>query len=299
MSIGRKDIEVLIITGLSGAGKTQAANCLEDMGYFCVDNLPPALVTKFTELSVQLEGNRMKAAFVMDVRGGHFFNDLLAVLDDLEKQGIKYQILFLEASDEVLLRRFKESRRRHPLAPSGRLVEAIRLERKMLEDLRGRANVIIDTSTMTVPKLKEELTRLFGSDDERHVLTITVMSFGYKLGLPMDADLVMDVRFLPNPNYEPDLHDLTGEDEQVKKYVLDSHATRSFLRRFLNLLKFLLPFYVKEGKTHLVVAVGCTGGQHRSVVLADYIGSQLRRLGYRVIIKHRDVERYRLERLRT
>ncbi len=298
MSLGSKDIEVLIITGLSGAGKTQAANCLEDMGYFCVDNLPPALVTKFTELSVQLEGNRMKAAFVMDVRGGHFFNDLLNVLDDLDKQGIRYQMLFLEASDEVLLRRFKESRRKHPLAPSGRLIEAIRLERKMLEDLRGRANVIIDTSTMSVSKLKEELTRLFGSDDEKDVLTITVMSFGYKLGLPMDADLVMDVRFLPNPNYEPDLHHLTGEDEQVKNYVLASETTRSFLRRFLNLLKFLLPFYIAEGKTHLVVAMGCTGGQHRSVVLADYIGSQLRRLGYRVIIKHRDVERYKVERIR-
>nr|WP_049765108.1 RNase adapter RapZ [Syntrophothermus lipocalidus] len=293
--MGSKDLEVLIITGLSGAGKTQAVNCLEDLGYFCVDNLPPALVSKFTELSAQLEGNKMKVAFVIDVRGGQFFNDLFAVLDDLERQGIKHQILFLEASDEVLLRRFKESRRKHPLAPSGRLVEAIRLERKMLQELRGRANVIIDTSAMSVSKLKEELTRLFGSDDDKDVMTITVVSFGYKLGLPMDADLVMDVRFLPNPNYEPDLHYLTGEDDEVKKYVLGSDTTRSFLRRFLNLLKFLLPFYVREGKTHLVLAVGCTGGQHRSVVLADYIGKQLRKLGYRVILKHRDVERYKVE----
>jgi len=293
--LGSKDLEVLIITGLSGAGKTQAVNCLEDLGYFCVDNLPPALVSKFTELSAQLEGNKMKVAFVIDVRGGQFFNDLFAVLDDLERQGIKHQILFLEASDEVLLRRFKESRRKHPLAPSGRLVEAIRLERKMLQELRGRANVIIDTSAMSVSKLKEELTRLFGSDDDKDVMTITVVSFGYKLGLPMDADLVMDVRFLPNPNYEPDLHYLTGEDDEVKKYVLGSETTRSFLRRFLNLLKFLLPFYVREGKTHLVLAVGCTGGQHRSVVLADYIGKQLRKLGYRVILKHRDVERYKVE----
>lgn len=258
MLLGSKDLEVLIITGLSGAGKTQAVNCLEDLGYFCVDNLPPALVSKFTELSAQLEGNKMKVAFVIDVRGGQFFNDLFAVLDDLERQGIKHQILFLEASDEVLLRRFKESRRKHPLAPSGRLVEAIRLERKMLQELRGRANVIIDTSAMSVSKLKEELTRLFGSDDDKDVMTITVVSFGYKLGLPMDADLVMDVRFLPNPNYEPDLHYLTGEDDEVKKYVLGSDTTRSFLRRFLNLLKFLLPFYVREGKTHLVLAVGCT-----------------------------------------
>ncbi|NSW84109.1 MAG: RNase adapter RapZ [Syntrophothermus sp.] len=295
MLLGSKDLEVLIITGLSGAGKTQAVNCLEDLGYFCVDNLPPALVSKFTELSAQLEGNKMKVAFVIDVRGGQFFNDLFAVLDDLERQGIKHQILFLEASDEVLLRRFKESRRKHPLAPSGRLVEAIRLERKMLQELRGRANVIIDTSAMSVSKLKEELTRLFGSDDDKDVMTITVVSFGYKLGLPMDADLVMDVRFLPNPNYEPDLHYLTGEDDEVKKYVLGSETTRSFLRRFLNLLKFLLPFYVREGKTHLVLAVGCTGGQHRSVVLADYIGKQLRKLGYRVILKHRDVERYKVE----
>jgi len=294
---GYDDLEVLVITGLSGAGKTQAVNCLEDLGYFCVDNLPPALVAKFTELTSQLEGKNKKIAFVIDVRGGQFFHDLFAALEELKTQGIRYEILFLEASEEVLIRRFKESRRKHPLAPTGRIPEAIRLEKKMLEELRGKANVIIDTSTMSVQNLKAELIRLYGEDKEGGMMTVTVMSFGYKMGLPLDADLVIDVRFLPNPYYEPDLHYLTGEDDEVKKYVLGSPATKSFLRRYLSLMKFLLPFYVREGKTHLVVAVGCTGGQHRSVVLAEYLGKQLRKLGYRVFIKHRDVGRYKMEEL--
>jgi len=286
--------EVLIITGLSGAGKSQAANCLEDMGYFCVDNLPPALVLKFTEFMSQMESKKEKVAFVIDVRGGQFFNDLFAVLEDLKRQEIKYEILFLEASEDVLIRRYKESRRKHPLAPAGRVLEAIRLEKQMLEDLRGRADVIIDTSGLSVAKLKEELVKLFGEDTEGGMMTITVMSFGYKLGLPMDADLVMDVRFLPNPNYEPELHYLTGEEDAVKQYVLSFSATKSFVRRYFSLLKFLLPYYVQEGKTHLVVAVGCTGGQHRSVVLAEHLGKNLRKSGYRVITKHRDVERYKV-----
>ncbi|MCR4400566.1 MAG: RNase adapter RapZ [Syntrophomonadaceae bacterium] len=288
-------MEVLIITGLSGAGKTQAVNCLEDLGYFCVDNLPPALVSKFTELSSQVEGKKQRVAFVIDARGGRFFHDLAAALEDMQRSGIRFQILFLEASEEVLIRRFKESRRKHPLAPAGDIVEAIRAEKEMLQELRGRANMIIDTSAISVRQLKEELIRLFGEDEKGGMMSVTCLSFGYKLGLPMDADLVMDVRFLPNPNYEPALHRLTGQHPAVKEYVLESPLTRTFLRRYLNMLKYLLPYYVKEGKTHMVIAMGCTGGQHRSVVLAEYLGEHLRRQGYRVVIKHRDVERYHAE----
>ncbi|MGE5417542.1 MAG: RNase adapter RapZ [Acidobacteriota bacterium] len=286
-------LKVLIITGLSGGGKTQAANCLEDLGYFCVDNLPPALIPKFTELSNQAEGRVKKVAFVVDVRGGRFFDNLSLALEELNKQGLTYEILFLEAKDEVILRRFKESRRKHPLSTNGAVPEAIQQEKKMLEELRGQANTIIDTSNLNVHQLKDELLRLYGQQDDQGLITVTTVSFGYKFGLPMDADLIMDVRFLPNPNYVPELSHLTGEDKGVVGYVMGFPVTRNFLRKFVSFLKFLVPEYVKEGKTHLVLAIGCTGGQHRSVALTNYVGKQLQKLGYHTIIKHRDLEKYR------
>lgn len=287
-------LEALIITGLSGAGKTQAANCLEDLGYFCVDNLPPALIPKFTELSNQSEGRVRKVAFVVDVRGGRFFNDLFRALDELHAQGVGYGILFLEASQDVLIRRFKESRRQHPLSPNGQIPEAIVQEKKMLEELRGHATTIIDTTSLNVHQLKEELVRLYSQGDEGP-LTVTVVSFGYKFGLPLDSDLVIDVRFLPNPNYIDHLAHLTGEDREVANYVLKPQVTKSFLRRLLGFMKFLLPYYIQEGKTHLVLAVGCTGGQHRSVVLTEYIGTQIKKYGYRTIVKHRDLDKYKVD----
>lgn len=287
-------LEALIITGLSGAGKTQAANCLEDLGYFCVDNLPPALIPKFTELSNQSEGRVRKVAFVVDVRGGRFFNDLFRALDELHAQGVGYGILFLEASQDVLIRRFKESRRQHPLSPNGQIPEAIVQEKKMLEELRGHATTIIDTTSLNVHQLKEELVRLYSQGDEGP-LTVTVVSFGYKFGLPLDSDLVIDVRFLPNPNYIDHLAHLTGEDREVANYVLKPQVTKSFLRRLLGFMKFLLPYYIQEGKTHLVLAIGCTGGQHRSVVLTEYIGSQIKKHGYRTIVKHRDLDKYKAD----
>ncbi len=287
----KEEIKALIITGLSGAGKTQAANCLEDLGYFCVDNLPPTLIPKFTELTSQSEGVK-QVAFVVDVRGGRFFNDLSQALEELARQGINYTILFLEASDEVLIRRFKESRRKHPLSHQGPLPEAIKLEKQMLQELRGQADTIITTSNLNVHQLKEELVRLY-SEGEAGKITVTVFSFGFKFGLPLDSDLVFDVRFLANPKYVDELSHLTGEESEVIDYVMEPELTRSFLTRLMNFLEFLLPYYVKEGKAHLVVAIGCTGGQHRSVVVANYVGQEVRKMGYRTIIKHRDLARYK------
>lgn len=287
-------LNVLIITGMSGAGKSLVINCLEDLEYYCVDNLPPTLLTKFIELGEQSEGKIDKVALVIDVRGGEFFNDLSTALNDLQKVNIPYEILFLEASNEVLVRRFKESRRRHPLTTTGRLLDSIQVERRMLEELRGKANVIIDTSNLSPKELKEKLTGMY-QEKESGGFSINVVSFGYKLGIPLDSDLVMDVRFLPNPFYDPVMRTMTGEDKPVIDYVMESPVTASFTRRFANLLRFLIPNYIKEGKTNLSLSVGCTGGQHRSVVLANYIGKQLKKMGYRVLIKHRDISRYKLE----
>lgn len=287
-------LRILIITGLSGAGKTSVINCLEDLGYYCVDNLPPVLLTKFVELSLQSESNLEKVALVIDVRGGEFFCDLSYALGELERAGLAYEILFLTASDEVLICRFKETRRRHPLADEWRLQDAIIAERTMLEELLGKANVIIDTSKITPKELKEKLIGLYS---ERHSggFCLNILSFGYKHGIPLDSDIIMDVRFLPNPFYDPVMKNMTGQDEEVWNYVLNFSVTRIFCDRFLDLLKYLIPYYMKEGKTNLAVAIGCTGGQHRSVVLADFFGNQLKQMGYIVISKHRDISKYRLE----
>jgi RNase adapter protein RapZ len=287
-------LHVLIITGLSGAGKTQTINCLEDLGYYCVDNMPPALLRKFIELSLQSEGKIDKVALVIDVRGGDFFHNLSQSLYEMEENHLAYEILFLEASDEVLVRRFKESRRRHPLAPGDRLLDAIRMERNILSELRGRANVILDTSDTSPRQLKEKLTELY-SGSLTGGFTINVVSFGYKMGIPLDCDIMMDVRFLPNPFYDPLMTKQTGEDEDVIRYVLGSDITKSFARRYLNLLKFLIPHYIQEGKTNLAISIGCTGGQHRSVVLANYCGQQLRKQGYSVIVRHRDIAKHGVE----
>lgn len=259
-----------------------------------MDNLPPSLLLKFIELSRQSEGRIEKVALVIDVRGGDFFRDLSQSLKDLEENEIHYEILFLEASNEVLVRRFKESRRRHPLSPGGRLLEALDMERNMLEELRGRANIIIDTSAISPRELKEKLIGYY-SESKDGDFTVNIVSFGYKVGIPLDCDIMMDVRFLPNPFYDPVMRTMTGEDEAVIRYVMDYPVTKSFARRYLNLLKFLIPYYIEEGKTNLALSVGCTGGQHRSVVLADYMGQQLRKVGYNVMVRHRDVARYKEE----
>ncbi|MHB8170237.1 MAG: RNase adapter RapZ [Thermincolia bacterium] len=290
-----KDINLIIVTGLSGAGKTQAIWCLEDLGYFCVDNLPPTLIPKFAELCAQSGGKVNKVALVIDIRGGEFFDGLFETLSTLRDDGIRHEILFLEASDETLVRRFKETRRRHPLSPQGRVLDGILEERQRLEDLRGKANKVIDTTEMSNQQLKQEITTMFGDNVDVLNLRVTVMSFGFKYGIPLDSDLVIDVRFLPNPFYIEELRLFTGNDQQVQDYVFGSPVTKTFIRKFYSLVKFLVPHYIHEGKTNLVIAIGCTGGQHRSVTLANKLGNLLEEHdheGYSVQVKHRDIPRH-------
>ncbi|NPV69620.1 MAG: RNase adapter RapZ [Firmicutes bacterium] len=287
------DIRFVIITGLSGAGKTQAVRSLEDLGFFCVDNLPPALIPKFAELCAQSSGDSVRrVALVIDIRGGEFFDDLAEALKGLEEVGLPYEILFLEANDEVLVRRYKETRRRHPLAPQGNILEGIKAERKKLEEIKGKANVIIDTSDLTPQRLREEILQIFSTEKERRRIIITVVTFGFKHGLPLDADLVFDVRFLPNPHYVESLRPLTGERDEVKEYVLKWPVTKKFMRRLNSLIRFLLPHYINEGKTQLNIAVGCTGGQHRSVVVAEELANALRGEGNTVVVEHRDIDKW-------
>jgi UPF0042 nucleotide-binding protein len=289
MSDTLNQLKFVLITGLSGAGKTETVRILEDLGYFCVDNLPPALIPKFAELCIQSEGKINHVALVCDIRGRGFFDHLIEVLEDLEDSGFSYEILFLEASDETLVRRFKESRRRHPLLPDGSVLDGIRQERHRLEELRGRAHRVIDTSFITPRELRQELSRWFGEAASHRAMTVSVISFGFKHGLPLDADLAIDVRFLPNPHYVESLAPFTGNDAAVRDYVLKWSVTQRFLQKLLDLIEFLLPQYVKEGKQELVIAIGCTGGQHRSVTIANHVADFIREQGYVVNVEHRGI----------
>lgn len=282
---------LIIVTGLSGAGKTQAMRSLEDLGFFCVDNLPPTLIPKFAELCAQAASKINKIALAVDIRGGEFFNTLFEVLSEIDNQGIGYEILFLEASDETLVRRYKESRRRHPLSSHGEVLDVIREERNRLQDLRGKANKIIDTSNMAVQQLKEEIASVFADTTDTSRLHITVISFGFKFGIPLDSDLVIDVRFLPNPHYEPPLRTFSGNDRVVRDFVFASPVTTEFMQKFVDFVEFLIPHYTKEGKTTLMVAIGCTGGRHRSVALANRLGEILNEKDLRVTVRHRDINR--------
>lgn len=282
-------MDFLLITGMSGAGKSLALNYFEDRGYFCVDNLPPALISKFAELCLQSDLN--KIALVSDIRGREFFNELFKELERIEAMNLDYDILFLEASDDVLIRRYKESRRRHPLDEEGRILDAIERERILLEELRGRATKIIDTGELEISKLKEELNQLFLSGSDKSSLHLSLISFGFKYGIPRDADLVMDVRFLPNPYYVESLRKKTGNDQEVRDYVLKWPLTDKFYNKFFDLINFLLPEYKKEGKSHLSIAIGCTGGKHRSVTtvikLAEFLSDQ----DFNINLEHRDIEK--------
>jgi RNase adapter protein RapZ len=282
-----ENIEFLIITGLSGAGKTQATHTLEDLGFFCVDNLPPALIPKFAEIIRESQGRIRRVALVIDARGGEFFDTLGSALADLEASGIRFQIVFLDASDEILVRRFEETRRKHPLGDS--ILDGIRTERQRLQPLKEQAHKIIDTSTLTATELKHELADIFVATDGRRALTVTVTTFGYKYGIPLDADLVFDVRFLPNPYYVEPFRALPGNSPEVRAFVLGFEQTVEFQRRLHELLAYLLPQFTAEGKSHLTVAVGCTGGKHRSVVIGDDLARFLGEKGYAVRVKHRDV----------
>ena len=281
----------IIVTGLSGAGKSEATNALEDMGYFCVDNLPPKLIKKFAEVCKQSQGSIDKVALVMDIRGGIFFDDLFESLSELSKEQFQYEILFLDTSDEVLVKRFKEKRRSHPLAPGGRVITGIELERQKLRDVKDKADVIIDTSKYAIKDLREEMARKFGDKEmPEKQMAITILSFGFKYGIPVDSDLVFDVRFIPNPFYIPELKPFSGNDEPVKNYVMEQTETQTFLQKANDMFEFLIPNYQKEGKRQLIISIGCPGGRHRSVAIANSIYETLRANNHDVYIEHRDIK---------
>jgi len=289
MSDGK--VTLVVITGHSGAGKSEAIAAFEDGGYFCVDNLPPRMIDSLGELFRHEGSGVERAAVVSDVRGGEYFDDLVQVLDDLERGGLKPQVLFLEADEETLLNRYKETRRRHPLAPEGRIVEGIRAERELLAPLRERADMVMDTSDLTGAELRRRIAEEMLDGEDGGELALTLLTFGFKNGPPRDADLTLDVRFLPNPHYVDELRPLTGMDAVVRAYVESGTQAGEFYGRLLPLLEFLVPAYVAEGKSHLTIAVGCTGGRHRSVTVADRIRRDLSaREDVIVKVKHRDVE---------
>ena len=277
----------VIVTGLSGAGKTEATKSVEDIGYFCVDNLPPKLIPKFAEACNT--GQINKVALVMDIRGGVFFDDLFESLEYLRKNNFKYEILFLDCSDEVLVKRFKQNRRSHPLSPNGRVLTGINIERKKLREVQDKADIIIDTSKYPIKDLREKINEYFGDKSIEEEISISVLSFGFKYGIPVDSDLVFDVRFIPNPFYIPELKPLSGIDEPVKEYVLKQQETKDFLEKLNDMLKFLIPNYAKEGKKQLIVSIGCTGGRHRSVAIANAVYEELKKEDFNTSIEHRDI----------
>ena len=282
---------LIIITGLSGAGKSRALNALEDLGFYCADNMPPALIPKFAELCLQTNGKINNVAIVTDVRGGALFSGLFDNLEELKRQGGDYKILFLDCDDGVLIRRYKETRRKHPLLkPGGTIHDAIKLEREMLRPARERADYIIDTSNLPSSQLKERLTVLFVGDKMDSML-VNCISFGFKYGTPTEADLVFDVRCFPNPFYVDELKHLTGLDLPVKDYVFASEETRHFVKMLFDMIDFLLPLYIKEGKSQLTVAVGCTGGRHRSVAITDALYKHELEKNVKVAVSHRDIQK--------
>jgi len=284
-------MQIVIVTGLSGAGKTQAVICLEDLGYHCIDNMPPTLIKDFIGLASREQSGVSKAAFVMDVRGRGFFSNIKSSLDDLRDSGIMFTLVFLEASNDVLIRRFSESRRTHPLAEGTSTEVGIQKEREALNEIKGIADYVIDTSTMKPAKLREELQQIFTETASATNFMIYVDSFGFKHGIPLDADMVFDVRFIPNPHYEPELKTLTGKNKKVRQYVMQFAESKNFLKQVEQMINDLIPCYIKEGKYHLNVAFGCTGGQHRSVTMAHEFAEIFKKQGNRVIVDNRDLNK--------
>ena len=285
------DSKILIITGMSGAGKTQVMRTLEDLNYFCVDNLPPALIPKFAELCMQTEGKVNRIAFVIDIRGGEFFEEMVGVLDEMKLNGTKYELLFLDASDEVLIRRYKETRRRHPLANEGSLSQGITKEREKVGNVRAKATHILDTTNTTTTDLRDKIIALYGCGDSLSKMNVIIQSFGFKHGIPLDCDMMFDVRFLPNPFYVPELKALTGNDQEVMTYIWNYQITREFTKKLEEMVLFLLPEYEKEGKSQFTIAIGCTGGNHRSVFIANKLCDFLRGHDYETQVAHRDLNK--------
>lgn len=290
MPENQQETKLVIITGMSGAGKTVAVQSFEDLGYYCVDNLPPALLPKFLELMRDATNNIQKVALVMDLRGREFFDSLFEALDILgEAEWLQEHILFLDAKNEELVTRYKETRRSHPLAVGGLPLEGIQQERVIIDELRGRAQRIIDTTNLKPRELREKILKAY-TDDKQEIFSVHMVSFGFKYGIPIDADLVFDVRFLPNPHYVTHMQPLTGLNSEVSSYVFKWSDTQKFNEKVLDLLHFMLPQYKKEGKSQLVVAIGCTGGQHRSVAIAEHFAKKLTS-SYITHISHRDIDK--------
>jgi UPF0042 nucleotide-binding protein len=283
-------IRFVIVTGLSGAGKSYAIKCLEDLSYFCVDNLPTTLIPTFAELCANSSRGIRAIALGVDVREGEYLANMVETIQELRARGHRVDVLFLEASDETLVRRYHETRRRHPLAGEGNVLDGIRAERKALAHLREIANQVIDTTSLTVHQLKDQMVHSYGPQEARGALTVSLVSFGFKHGVPYDADLVFDVRFLPNPHFVTSLRRWTGRHRRVAHYVLRTPAAKRFLSLTTALLKFLIPQYIAEGKAYLTIAIGCTGGRHRSVAIAEALGAKLGRTrGITMRVRHRDV----------
>ena len=282
-------MRIVIVTGMSGAGKSTALKVFEDIGYYCVDNMPVALVEKFVELAVAGNSGLKNIALGVDIRSGQAFGGFENVLERLSNSGTKYEILFLDCADSVLVKRYKETRRSHPLAASGRVNRGIALEREALEFLKRKSDYILDTSSLLTRELRQEIERIFVRDEKHNNLFVTVLSFGFKYGIPADADLVFDVRFLPNPYYIEELKPLTGNDKPIQDYVMGYPQAAEFLDRLEDMLNFLIPNYILEGKNSLVIAIGCTGGKHRSVTLANELYKRLSDKDYGIKIEHRDI----------
>ena len=282
--------DLIVITGMSGAGRTEAMHTFEDIGYFCIDNLPPSLLNNLVSLAGMNSGSARKLAVVCDLRAKEFFGNLSQELNKLDEMGISHSMLFLDCEDDILLSRYKASRRRHPMCDAGMtIISGIRKERKLLAEARQMADYVLDTSKVRPQEMRKKIRAMFSEDKEQDGMAVTVYSFGFKHGAPDDADIVIDVRFLPNPFYVPELRNLTGKDAPVRDFVMGRTETKAFLVRWQALLDTIMPGYIEEGKQHLAIAVGCTGGQHRSVTLAEATGHYLAQQGYQVHTSHRDL----------
>jgi UPF0042 nucleotide-binding protein len=286
-----KNLHIVIVSGLSGAGKSYALHAFEDIGFFCIDNLPPPLMPVFLDLCARSTSDIVKIALGVDIRERGFLVDFLTEYDRVRQGGYRVELIFLEAKDEVLVRRFSETRRPHPLAKAGRVIEGIQLERQQVAELRMKADRVIDTSELTVHQLKELLTQYYKDRDDTRRLPISIVSFGYKYGIPYDVDLLFDMRFLPNPNFVPELKPLTGRDDAVSRYIFNMPETEQFLARLYDFLDYVLPRYEQEGRSYLTIGIGCTGGRHRSVAIADHLGRYVSSRGYEMTVRHRDLER--------
>ncbi|MBC7765802.1 MAG: RNase adapter RapZ [Hyphomonadaceae bacterium] len=284
-------MRIVIVTGLSGAGKSQVIRSLEDFGFYCIDNMPPAMAPMFVDVCHRSQGKFDNVALVMDIRGGELFNELHQSIDKIREGNIHLDILFLDASDDVLIKRYKESRRKHPLAEDGRIEDAIQKERAILSYIKTQATHIIDTTDLLPKQLRDQLANIFLKGKTHTDMVVNVLSFGFKYGLPKDADLVFDVRCLPNPFYIPELKQKSGMDKAVNDYVLSFPQSQEFLEKIKDLVSFSMPYYVEEGKTQLVIALGCTGGKHRSVTFAQFLGNFLNSKEYHTVITHRDIEK--------